>query len=148
MALVINKTPQEGYKFIPMNQREESEPFAVWVKPISSKELMLLEDGVVRREGEMVTLAAGVFSFKVLQKSLVAWEGITDADGTTLKIKRNADGTVSEESIGLIPAEMITEIANVVAAVSRNPANVQIFFPEDEEVTEVPKRKQKVVTAE
>lgn len=142
MALIIAKIPQEGYKYILTSQRDEKDPFVVWVKPISSNTLLVLEDGVVSRKNEEVYLSSGMFSFKVLQKSLVAWEGITDSDGDAIKIKRNSDGTATEETISYIGSEGITEIANVVAAISRNSSNVQIFFPSEieEEVQETPKK--------
>ena len=151
MAITLSKTPIEGYKYIPASQKEDLDPFVVWVKPISSHALMIFEDSVVSRKDETVYLSAGLFSFRVLQKSLVSWEGIQDANGDALKIKRSSDGTVTEETISYIPSELITEIANVVAAISRNPANIQIFFPEEsvEEVIEAPKKvKEPKVTVE
>jgi hypothetical protein len=146
MAIKITKPVATGYKYIPTSERGEKEPFAIWVKPLSTRDLMVLEDNVVRRESETVFLSAGQLSFKVLQKSLVSWENITDADGNAITVRRNADGTASEESLGYLGAEMITEIANVVAAISRNTANIQIFFPEDEVVETKPTKKVKEVT--
>lgn len=140
MAITLAKTPSTGYKYIPTSQKEEKNPFVVWVKPISSHALMIFEDAVVQRKDETVYLSAGLFSFKVLQKALVAWEGIQDAEGEDLKIKRNSDGTATEETISNIPSELITEIANVVAAISRNPANIQIFFPEEPEAETTTKK--------
>ena len=142
MAIQLNKTPITGYKYIPVSQREEKEPFTVWVKPISSYALVQLEDNVVSRENERVMLSSGMFSFRVLQKSLVSWENITDSEGDAMKIKRNSDGTCTEETISYIGSEIITEVSNIVAAISRNPANVQIFFPaeEPEVVVDTPKK--------
>lgn len=131
MAIKLAKKKAEGYKYVPTTEREEATPFTIWVKPLATHELMVLEDNVVRREADTVMLAAGAFSFKVLQKAVVSWENIMDADDQPLQLKKNADGTVTAESIGCMPPDMITEIANVVSAISRNPGNIQIFFPED-----------------
>jgi len=147
MALIAVVTPQEGYKYIPQSQKGEENPFTLWVKPLTSKQLMVLEDKVVRRSGDSeVTLSAGQFSFSTCGLSILNWGGIEDSLGNPLTIKKNADGTITDESLCYIPTEIITEVANVVSAISRDKANVQIFFPEEEEIK--PKVKAKVNTKE
>lgn len=150
MALKVITTPTTGYKYIPQTQKGEANPFTVWVKPLTSKQLMSLEDKVVKRSPESeVTLSAGEFSFNVCKLTVMAWENIEDEKGEPLKLKLNADGTVSDESLCFIPSEIITELANVVSAVSRDKANVQVFFSDDaDEAVEEPKKEKKVKAVE
>lgn len=141
MAIKVAKVPTEGYKYIPLSERSEESPFTVWIKPVSAKQLLTLEDAVVKRgqEGD-VTLSAGQFSFNTLKLALVAWDNIEDADGKGLVLRKNMDGSIADESICFIPADIITEIANVVSAISRDPSKTQIFFFEEEEEKEPRKR--------
>lgn len=146
MALKVIVAPLVGYKYIPQSQKGEENPFTLWVKPLTAKQLMNLEDKVVKRSPESeVTLSAGEFSFNVCKLAIVSWENIEDEQGQALKLKLNSDGTVSDESICYIPPELITEIANVVSAVSRDKGNIQIFFGEDEPTDEAKPVKEKKV---
>jgi hypothetical protein len=130
MAITVTKTPEEGYKYIPVEQKKEKNPFAVWIKPIPNKDLFDLEDKMVQRIGEEVYIAQGVYSFLVVRYGLVNWEGITDSKGKALPITFE-DGMASEESVANIPADLILEIANVIASISRDSANIEIFFGEN-----------------
>jgi len=133
MAIIVNTIPKEGFKYIPKNQKEEEKPFFVHVKPLNSKDLLELEDSVVVKKGEdTVYLASGSFAFKVVQKTLQAWEGIEDASGKNLVLKKDIHGLASEESIGRIPTEYITEISTAIAAISRDPSLYQLYFDAEE----------------
>ena len=129
MALTINKIPEEGYKYIPKSEAEEKKPFAVWVKPLDKKDLFDLEDRMVQRQGEEVYIAQGIFSFKVAQQGIIKWENINTEDGKEIVLE-HVDGVATEESIANIPAEIITEVAGVISAISRDPALAKVFFPD------------------
>lgn len=134
MALVVNSAPQGGHKFIPISQRDEESPFTVYLKPLDSRDLLKLEDEVVvKKNDDTVFLASGSYSFKVVQKTLQSWTNILDDDGEPYILNRDMSGEASLESVGLIPAEMITEISNAISAISRDPAAFQIYFGEIEE---------------
>lgn len=135
----ISKVPKEGYKYIPLSERDQENPFSVMVKPLTSKQLMTLEDKVVRRDGQELTFSSGEFSFNVCKLTIISWENIEDSDGQPLVIKLNSEATVTDLSLGYIPSEIITEIANVVTSVSRDPGKAQIYFGTEE--TEKPTKK-------
>jgi len=134
MALVVNSAPQGGHKFIPSSQKGEEKPFTVYLKPLDSRDLLKLEDEVVIKKGDdTVFLASGSYAFKVVQKTLQSWENIVDDNGEPYVLSRDVNGEASLESVGLIPAEMITEISNAISAISRDPAAFQIYFSENGE---------------
>ena len=129
----ISAIPTEGYKYTPISERKADIPFSVWVKPLNSKQIVSLEDKVVRRDGQEVTLSSGEFGFNVCKLSIVSWENIEDAQGTQIEPKKQSDGTLTDNSVGLIPVDILMEIANVVVAISKDPGKVQVFFGEPEE---------------
>lgn len=134
MALIVNSVPQEGHKFVPSSQKGQENPFTVYLKPLDSRDLLALEDEVVVKKGEdTVFLASGSYAFKVVQKTLQSWENINDEDGQEHKLSKGITGEASVESVGLIPAEIITEISNAISAISRDPSTFQLFFADGEE---------------
>jgi len=130
MALKVNNIPSKGYKYIPKSEEGVENPFAVWIKPLQTRDLLDLEDRMVQRDGESVFIAQGIFSLRTAQQGIVAWENINDDKGNAINLE-SENGVASEESIANIPADMITEIAGVVNAITRDPSSIQIFFPED-----------------
>ncbi len=149
MAIKLAKVPTLGHKYIPLSERGEENPFTVWVKPMSSKTLMTLEDAVViRKNSEEVFLAAGVFAFKTCQVSIMSWANIEDAEGKPLELKKEIGGVASEESIGCIPSDFITEISNVVATISRDPGQIQVLFDNEDEIASAPVVAKKVKPTE
>jgi len=134
MALVVNSAPQGGHKFIPSSQKGQENPFTVYLKPLDSRDLLLLEDEVVVKKGEdTMFLASGSYSFKVVQKTLVSWENINDDDGKEHVLVKDISGEAAAESVGIIPSDMITEISNAISAISRDPSTFQLFFADVEE---------------
>ena len=130
MAIRINKTPTKGYKYIFQSEREVENPFTVWIKPLQTRDLLDLEDRMVQRQGEDVFIAQGVFSFRVAQQGILAWENINDEKDKALKLSIT-DSLADEDSIANIPADLITEVSSVINAITRDPASIQIFFPEE-----------------
>ncbi len=130
MAIRINKTPTKGYKYIFQSERDVENPFTVWIKPLQTRDLLDLEDRMVQRQGEDVFIAQGVFSFRVAQQGILAWENINDEKDKALKLSIT-DGLADEDSIASIPADLITEVSSVINAITRDPASIQIFFPEE-----------------
>ena len=52
MAIVYDTKIQEGFKYIPGDQRSDSDPFTVVIKPISSRDLNKLQDNLLQRDAE------------------------------------------------------------------------------------------------
>ena len=136
MAIKVTKHPKEGYEYIPESERGEENPFTVWLKPIGAKALLHLEDSLVQRKGQdSLIFAQNTFEYKVVQLGLVNWKNIFDENGQQVKLKKNADGVVAEESLDPLPQQIIKELAVIISSITRDPSTVQIFFPEDEEET-------------
>lgn len=134
MALVVQPVPKGGHKFIPLSQKGEDKPFTVYLNPLDSRDILKLEDEVVVKKGDdTVFLASGAYAFKVVQKTLQAWENITDADGKDLTLVKTLDGEASVESVGMIPSNIITEISNAISAISRDPSTYRYYFSEVKE---------------
>lgn len=131
MAIVINSTPVTGYKYIPQSEKGTKDPFAVWIRPLATRDLLDLEDKMVQRQDDNVIIAQGIFSFRVVQQGLVNWENMLDHDDKPIECKPGADNIVPEDVVAFLPADMITEIAGVLNAITRDPSNIQIFFSED-----------------
>lgn len=147
----INKTPTAGFNYTPISQRDEEVPFSVYIKPLSTKQLMLLEDKLVKRnDASDITFSTGEFSFSSLKLSILSWENISDENDKPIALKKNADGTINDESLSLLPSEIISEISNVVITISRDSSKVDLFFGDKtEETTTEPKAtKSKAKSAE
>lgn len=130
MAIIIQKV-KEDLKYIPITQRGTENPFSVFIKLLEPKELLLLEDKVVRREGDEMTFAMGAFAVNICKASIIGWENISDSEGKALEFKKSADGLPLDKTLGYIGVEWLQEISNVVTSVSRDKSNISVFFPEE-----------------
>ena len=130
MAITVNATPTKGYKYIPLSERESEQPFTVYIRPLITRDLLDLEDRMIQRKGEEVMVAQGIFSFRIAQQGIIAWENILDEEGKQVTLNSTLDGTPDDGSIGKIPVEYLLEISSVISAITRDPANIQIFFSE------------------
>jgi len=116
MALVINKTT-------------EYNPFSIKFKPLTTKQLAVLEDSVVslKTTGDM-SLAQGSFNYKTVKASLISWSNVIDPNGAEVTPEFAANGEVKDESLDLIPPPVFTELANVIIGVSKNPNEAQAYL--------------------
>ncbi len=134
MAIKVHSTPAEGYKLIPESEKSDPKPFTVWVRPIGAKALLDLEDNLIqRKEGDALVFAQNVFEYKVVQLGLVAWDNVFDEEGKKVELHFNFDETVSEESLDPLPQSIIKELATIIAAITRDPKTISIFFPSEDE---------------
>jgi len=127
MALVINKTTE--YNYTPIGERGEDKPFSIKFKPLTTKQLAVLEDSVVslKTTGDM-SLAQGSFNYKTVKASLISWSNVIDPNGAEVTPEFAANGEVKDESLDLIPPPVFTELANVIIGVSKNPNEAQAYL--------------------
>ena len=131
MAIKITKVPDEGYKYTPKLEEGKDDAFSVWIKPLGTKELMLLEDRMIEKDANGNSYyALNSYSCRCVQKAFVSWENMQDASGKDITPMLNVDGTLSDDSVSCIPTEMITEIASVVSAISKDSSQIQMYFGE------------------
>jgi hypothetical protein len=127
MALVINK--QEEFEYIPVDFKEDENPFKVVFKPLSPSELASLDDAwtELNTAKQTLTIKTGTYNLNVLRYSLLRWSGVEDAEGkpVTLEI---VEGKVTESSLDYIPMSIRDEIANVISAVSKDIQNADLYL--------------------
>ena len=127
MALVINRTTE--YKYTPISERGEDKPFLIKFKPLTTKQLAILEDSVVslKTSGDM-SLAQGSFNYKTVKAALITWDNVIDSKGEEVKPMFASNGEIKDESLDLIPPPVFTELANVIIGVSKNPNEAQAYL--------------------
>jgi hypothetical protein len=126
--LTFNAALSEGFTYIIESQRGQKDPFSVVIKPISSVKLMTLEDGLLKRSADnSVSISSGSYNASLCKNALTGWNNMVDGAGKAIAMKTTAAGFISDDSLDQLPSSIITEIANVIAAVSQDPANIQIF---------------------
>lgn len=130
MAIVVNKSKKE-LKYIPVDQKGTENPFSITIKALDIKTLLMLEDAVVKREGEAISFSMGRYAFDVCKAAMVGWENINDADGTPLDFRKSADGIALDDTVASIGIDYIQEVSSVVTAISRDSSKIQVFFEQD-----------------
>lgn len=129
MAIVYDTKIQEGFKYIPGDQRSDSDPFTVVIKPISSRDLIKLQDNLLQRDSEdKISLKTGSYNIKACKLGITSWSGIKDVNGNDLIMKKDLDGLISDASLDMIPTRYFDEISAVVVHVSQDPKAVNIYL--------------------
>lgn len=127
MALVIFKNKEVD--FIPFTERGQETPFTVTIRPLDSRVLAKLDDGYVTFvNDDGVTLQQGTYNLKALKYGVVNWKNLTDEDGKEYPVKKNQKGEVLDECIGMLPAHIVSEIANAIIAISKYPENINAIL--------------------
>jgi hypothetical protein len=129
MAIVI-KSIDKDLGYVPMSEIGTENPFTVFLKPLSAKELLLLEDKVVKRDGEEMSFAMGQYAFNVCKAATNGWSNINDAEGKAISFEKSADGIALDSTVALMGVDIIQEVANVITAISRDQSKIATFFPE------------------
>lgn len=128
MAIIFNKGLKHGFKYIPLDQKGDSEPFYVTIKPIQSRDLIRLQDNVILRDSEdKISMRTGSYNLNVCKLAVVGWGNLVDVDGNQVSIKIGVDGRVLDESLDLIPARYFDEIATVALHVSQDPSAIKQY---------------------
>ena len=132
MALVFNNALKEGFKYIIESDKGEKNPFSVTINPIDSVRLVQLEDGLLKRGTDnTLSIATGSYNVSLCVNSIVGWEGMADENGKPIEIVKDIKGFIAIQSLEQLPTAIITEVAGVIASVSQDPKNIQLFSEED-----------------
>ena len=131
MAIVITKSKTE-LKYIPTTEKKAKKPFSVFVNLLDTKVLLMLEDKVVKREGDSVSFFTGRYSFDVCKASIVGWENILDEEGKDVPFEKGLDGLPLDSTIAMLGVDLIQEISNVVTAATKDKSKIQVFFTSEE----------------
>lgn len=128
MALKARKE-DKVYEYIPIVERGEEKPFTVSVRPLKPKEYAQTEDYMARiNKDESLSFTTGTFNWLVVKKGIVNWKNLIDEDNKEIAPIKSADGTISDESLNLIPADILTEIANVILGITRDPEHIDTYL--------------------
>jgi len=116
------------FEYIPNSQKGEKDPFTVSLKRLSPKEYALIEDKLIQyHQDEVMTFSTSITNFTAVQNSLINWKNMLGEDNKPISPKFN-NGLLDEKSLELIPMPMITEIANVVVGISKDPENADQYL--------------------
>ena len=128
MALKINKS-EETYEYIPLSERGDEAPFTVKLKRILPRQFTILEDKMAKiNKDESISFTTGSFNWEVLKKGVTGWVNMIDEDGKDIKCLKSGAGEVLDNSLNYLPLTIITEIANVLTGISKDPDNAEVYL--------------------
>ena len=142
--LIINQ--KKEYDFIPVSERGQDEPFTVVLQPLGVRQMAKLEDGYVLIHNDSsaqsqgsISLNQGSYNTRALKAGIVSWRNLKDGAGVDYPARKSGNGEVLDESLNLLPPAVLTEIANVIVAISKYPedADTLVGTAVEEEVEEV-----------
>jgi hypothetical protein len=128
MALTIKKR-DDTYEFIPLSERGEENPFTVIIRRLPPKQFTILEDKMAKiNQDESISFTTGTFNWAVIKKGIVDWTNMFDESGKQITPVKSSKGEILDESLDLLPLELIAEIANTIVSISKDPDNTDIYL--------------------
>ena len=128
MAITAHKK-QDGYEYIPLSERADKKPFTINVKRILPRQFTILEDKMARiNADESISFTTGSFNWEVLKKGTTGWTNLLDEGGKDILPNKNGQGEILDSSLDLLPLSIITEIANVIVGISKDPENAEVYL--------------------
>jgi len=136
MAIFANTKSKEEYKYVPISERGEKKPFTVTLRRLTPKEFTFIEDKIARyNQDTTITFNTGTFNWEIVKKGVIDWENLLGEDKRPIKPGIGKDG-VLDESLNLLPMDIITEIATVISNITKDPENAKIYLEGAGEETE------------
>lgn len=128
MAVTYNSALVDGFFYTLLSERGDKKPFKVKLRAIDSIALAQLQDGLLLRNNNDVSLRTGTYNVNVCRLAIVGWENMQDLKGKEIEITLTKAGTISDESLKRIPAYFFDEISNVAVSVSNDPTSLQMYL--------------------
>ena len=117
------------YEYIPLSERADKKPFTVKIKRILPRQFTILEDKMAKiNKDESISFTTGSFNWEVLKKGTTGWENLVDEKNKEIKPLKNGQGEILDSSLDLLPLSIITEIANVIVGISKDPDNAEVYL--------------------
>lgn len=136
MAITANKK-QDTYEYVPITERGDKHPFTVKIHRILPRQFTILEDKMAKvNKDESISFTTGTFNWEILKKGVIGWSNLLDEKGVEIAALRNGLGEVLDTSLDLLPLSLITEIANVIVGVSKDPDNASVYLGSINETAE------------
>lgn len=128
MALVVKSGAQETLKYVISGERGETKPFTVTLQVIKTRVFAGIEDIITKvNQDQSITINTGTYNYRVAKVGITDWVNMLDEKGKQVKLELNADASVKDESLDMIPTAILGEIADVISTISRNPALIETF---------------------
>lgn len=128
MALVVKKS-QETYEYVPLTERNEENPFTVIIKRLPPRQFTILEDKMAKiNQDESISFTTGTFNWSVIKKGLIDWSNMLDENNKPIYPNKNGTGELLDTTLDLLPMDIISEIANVIVGISKDPDNADIYL--------------------
>jgi hypothetical protein len=128
MALKLNGVSniKTIHDYTPIEFRGEENAPVFKLKMLSIRQLAELDDSLTAVDNTGgISLKTGSHALKALKMSLVDWANVVDDDDKPLVMKKNGDGTVSDEMLEMIPANIRAELSGAAISMSRFPETVK-----------------------
>lgn len=127
MAIVFNEELTEAFDYV-IREQEGENPFTVSITPIPSDVFLKLEDGVVSEtpSGEVI-ISSGAYNVMLCYAGITGWANLLDKDGEQVEMTMSEGGFIDHTSLQKLPANVLTEIAGVIGAVSNDLEQVKLF---------------------
>ncbi len=128
MALTTQKTAKD-YEYVPIIERDSENPFTVKLKRIMPRQFTILEDKMAKiNKDESISFTTGTFNWEILKKGVTGWDNLLDGEGKDVRCAKNGQGEVLDNSLDLLPLSIITEVANVIVGISKDPENAEVYL--------------------
>jgi len=133
MALVLNKSVKDGFDYTIISERGLENPFSVKLKTLTLLELGKFEDDYVARhiDTNQVVFRQNQFNYKICKAGIKNWSNMLDEEGKQVKPKFS-NGVITDESMEMLPRNVLEELSTVIAAVTKDPSSLQVFLEPDE----------------
>ncbi len=93
------------------------------------RQFTILEDKMAKiNKDESISFTTGSFNWEVLKKGTTGWDNLLDEKGKEVKPNKNGQGEILDSSLDLLPLSIITEIANVIVGISKDPDNAEVYL--------------------
>jgi len=127
MALKV-KTKIEEYEYIPLSERDQENPFTIKLRRLTPKEFSFIEDKMLKMYGDAsMAYTSGTYNWNVVKKGIIGWENLIDEDNKPIKIVIGSDG-VTDDSLNFIPPDIISEVAAVIVALTKDPDDAKTIL--------------------
>jgi len=123
-------TKQKEYTYIPLIERAEEKPFTVTFKRLDNKTFAKIEDNLTKftNGGEEAFIQSGTFAYQVFKNAVTGWKNLFDENDKEIKPKFNQAGQLLDESINLLPADIVAEVAQIIVSVTKDPLNAESYL--------------------
>ncbi len=128
MALTVSTKPVKTYEYIPLSERGEEKPFTINIRPLTKREYALIEDKIAKfYRDETMTFASASTNIETFQRGVTGWNNLLDENGKQIKPDK-MNGMLTDDAINLLPIDIITEVANVIVGITKDPENTDIYL--------------------